>query len=130
VDEQELLGRLNEYYGSEYKPDGNLTIRGEKLFLYTGGATKLHALWRGLHIANTDLSLTIEGAQLFGKTAKKNTVIVSKEQAEKYYCGEDLSGFVGSGFVLIKTRQRPIGCGRIEDGRIVNILPGSRTSGL
>ncbi|MFH1056068.1 MAG: hypothetical protein V1744_08255 [Candidatus Altiarchaeota archaeon] len=122
----ELLDRLNEYYGSTYKPEGKLILRKEKLFLYSGPDTKLPYDWIGSHIANTDLSLSIEGAQKLGTTATKNVVTVTKEEAERYYQGVDLLGYPGCGHRILKTTERIIGPGEIQDDTIKNTLPQSR----
>jgi len=126
MDEEELLHRLNRHYGSQYRPEGRLTLKKEKLFLYTGEDTKLKTDWAGLHIANADLSLTIEGAQKLGTTAAKNAVEIAKEEAEAYFRGEDLNGPEGNGPLILRTKDRIIGPGRLEDGKIRNILPASR----
>jgi NOL1/NOP2/fmu family ribosome biogenesis protein len=128
--ESELLESINEHYGSTYLPEGEMFIRAERVFIYSGGVSKLKALWKGLHLANTDLSLTIEGAQMFGKSATKNTITLTREQAEAYYRGQDLDGFTGEGYVLLKTTERPIGCGLLEGGRIRNIIHMSRMTSL
>ena len=126
----ELLARLNDYYGSSYRPEGRLIFSKEKLFLYTGGETKLQHNWIGLHIANFDLSLTVEGAQKLGTTAAKNVITLTKEQARKYYRGEDLAGFQGQGPAILKTEDMIIGPGLLQEGKIKNILPESRKSKL
>ena len=131
VDESEtLLARLNEYYGSSYKPEGELILNKEKLFVYTGGKTRLSNVWCGLHIANTDLSLTIEGAQRFMATATKNTLTLTSDQAERYYLGEDLAGFEGDGQRLLKTHDVALGPGLLEGGTLKNVLPQSRRTSM
>jgi len=123
---EELLARVNEYYGSSYGPEGRLILRKERLFLYTGEETKIIADWMGLNIANTDLSVTIEGAQAIGVTATKNVVELTQKDAQKYYCGCDLPNHQGSGPVILKTKDRIVGHGLLEDGKIRNTLPKSR----
>ena len=128
--EAEILAGLNERYGSKYEPKGRLILRKEKLFLYSGPEVQLKYDWCGLHIANTDLSLTIEGTQLLGTTASKNVIDVTAEEAREYYRGRDLPGFEGEGFVILKTSHRVVGPGLLEGGRIRNILPVSRKTKL
>lgn len=127
---EELLRRLNDYYGSSFKPEGGLILRGGKLFLYTGGETKLKTEWVGLHIASEDLSLTVEGAQLLGTTAEKNLLTITSDEARRYFRGEDLPGRNGAGHVILKTDERIIGPGLLDAGKIKNKLPESRKAKL
>jgi len=127
---EELLRKLNDRYGSSYQPEGRLLLRKEKLFLYTGEGTRLPYDWLGLHIANIDLSLTIEGAQLLGPTAAKNTITITKQQADRYYRGQDIPGIQGEGHVILKTPERTIGAGRLQNGTLKNTLPESRKTKL
>ncbi|MBD3387771.1 MAG: hypothetical protein GF416_01870 [Candidatus Altiarchaeales archaeon] len=122
----DLLERLNSHYGSSYQPRGTLTIKKDKLFEYTGPDTDLNTYWMGLHLANADLSLTIEGAQRLGITASENVLVIKKAEADRYYGGEDLEGHLGGGFTILKTRDLVVGPGLLEDGRVKNILPKSR----
>ncbi|MFH0862260.1 MAG: hypothetical protein V1875_04440 [Candidatus Altiarchaeota archaeon] len=130
MDEAELLKRLNERYGSLYSPQGRLIPRREKIFLYSGPEVVLKYGWCGLHIANMDLSLTIEGAQLLGATASKNLVAITPEQAKEYYLGRDLPGFEGDGYVILRTAHRIVGPGLLGGGLIKNTLPDSRKTKL
>jgi NOL1/NOP2/fmu family ribosome biogenesis protein len=126
TDEEKLLERLNAHYGASYAPQGRLTLRKEKLFLYTGEETKIPHDWAGIHLATADLSLSIEGAQELGTTASRNLVTVTGGQADAYYLGEDLDGFEGEGHAILRTRDRIIGPGLLEGGKIKNTLPESR----
>lgn len=126
MDEQELLRRLNEHYGTDYRPQGKLILKKGKLFVYTGEDTSLPYDRIGLHIANDDLSLTIEGAQELGTTATRNVVTVSQENAEQYYRGEDVAATEGGGYVILKTSVRIVGPCKIVDKRVINSLPESR----
>jgi len=123
---EDLMRRLNEYYGSSYAPQGKLTVRDGKLFLYAGGETRLKTVWRGLHIANADLSLTIEGAQLLGTTASRCVVDVTEKQARSYYLGGDIPGHEGTGFCILKAEGIIAGPGLLEAGKVKNVLPESR----
>jgi NOL1/NOP2/fmu family ribosome biogenesis protein len=126
ADSKELLERLNLYYGSTYVPEGRLILKGEKLFVYSGYDTKLRTDWVGLHLANTDLSLSIEGCQIIGASAKANVVTVNKAEAKNYFDGHDLPGFGGCGPVIIRTSERVIGPGLLCQDKIQNLLPQSR----
>ncbi|MBU0761922.1 MAG: hypothetical protein KKD39_02760 [Candidatus Altiarchaeota archaeon] len=125
VEPHELLAKINSYYGSNYLPHGVLYIRDERFFLYTGGVIPLENVWQGLHIANTDLSLTIEGAQLFGKTAGKKHAI-SPEDTISYFKGEDLKTECDDGFVILTCNGKIIGCGLVESNTMKNLIPKSR----
>jgi NOL1/NOP2/fmu family ribosome biogenesis protein len=122
----ELLRNLNEYYGSSYQTEGKLLLRKGKLFLFTGTPTKLPYDRIGLHIANTDLSLTVEGAQLLGTTSTSNIIEITREQADRFYRGGDIEGYGGEGNVILRTVDSVIGPGLLAGGRIINTLPKSR----
>jgi NOL1/NOP2/fmu family ribosome biogenesis protein len=126
---EDLLASLNERYGASYAPRGRLFLRGGKLFLFSGAETRLKHVWMGLHIAGVDLSLTIEGAQLLGKTATRNCLTVGREDADRYFRGEDMAGPPGDGRVIMRTNDRIIGPGLVEGGKVRNALPKSRKTG-
>jgi len=79
---------------------------------------------------NNKISLSIEGCQLIGKTAKKNIVIVNEENMKKFFNGNDIVGeqinCEVNNFVLVKFKDDFIGMGILRDGKIENLLPKSR----
>ncbi|MBW2970162.1 hypothetical protein KY319_03505 [Candidatus Woesearchaeota archaeon] len=84
----------------------------------------------GLYIAevkNTQLRLSIEGAQLIGPSASKNIVEISDEQFKDWFKGADLKvdgDF--SGFVILKHKNDFVGSGKFKDGYVLNFVPKAR----
>jgi 16S rRNA (cytosine1407-C5)-methyltransferase len=72
--------------------------------------------------------LSIEGAQLVGKTAKKNIVDIDESMAKQWMKGEDI--FIGtkdvSGHVIIKFGQDYLGSGKYKDDHVLNYVPKAR----
>lgn len=74
---------------------------------------------------------TTDFLQLLGKHAKKNVVVLSKEQAEKYVKGQDIDAElnVDSGYVIIKYKEI-LGCANYKEGTLKNMLPKSRRANI
>ena len=129
----EAIRRINEYYGSSFTTEFTLLKKdekdGEKIFIYSGGEIpKLPLEWVGLHLATIaqDVLLSIEGAQMVGKTAAK-TIEITRQQADELMRGLDLN-YAGEirGYVILKQAQNIIGVCIAEEGKITNTLPKSR----
>lgn len=123
---EKLFGKIQDYYCINSELNGHMVLKKNRLFLQTGGKTWLQNVWRGLHIANEDLTLTIEGAQLLHPHITKNIVEVSHDDFTKYFSGEDIE---------LKGLEGPVvlGVGGLKfapalgDGECLkNILPKSR----
>ena len=134
-EKREALEKINGYYGSELTTDYMLLRKkekdGMKIFIYSGSELpKLPAEWVGLHLAtinNEGVSLSIEGAQLVGKTASRNVVEITRAQAEDLMKGLDL-GYDGElrGNVIVRTPTAIVGVCKADEGKITNTLPKSR----
>ncbi|WXG40033.1 MAG: hypothetical protein WED07_04300 [Candidatus Freyarchaeum deiterrae] len=73
------------------------------------------------------LRLSIEGAQLIGKEAKRNIIEIDHNKAVKWMKGEDLKIESGAqGYVILKWKNYYLGCGEIKNGTIKNHLPKDR----
>ena len=71
--------------------------------------------------------LSIEGSQLVGKTAKKNVVEVTEEEAKRLMNGQDLEKECDVfGFVIVKCKNDFLGSGMYKEGKILNFVPKSR----
>lgn len=83
---------------------------------------------------NGVLKPTTDALQLFGKHAKKNTMGLSKEYAERFIRGEDLElsectkeeQSLEAGYVIIKYNEHILGCANLKKGKLKNMLPKSR----
>ena len=126
-DAEQIISEIRRHYGSDYTPKGRLTLREERLFLYTGSDSNLENIWCGLHIANKDLTLTIEGAQIIGPTASKNILDIPIFDTLKYFRGEDITcGGAPDGPVIIRSEGTFIGGGICSGNHISNAVPISR----
>jgi len=120
------LDKINARYGSDFSSDGKIILHKGRLFLYTGLETSLKADRAGLHIANDDLSLTLDGAQLFGKSASKNIFDLSRKHFITFFRGGDFSGIELDGPIIVRYRGEPVGAAVIDAGKLINELPTSR----
>ncbi len=80
---------------------------------------------------NEELRLSMEGAWLIEKKAKKNIVELNKEEVKEYFLGNDLDKNLGTDkkFVLLKYGEDVIGCAKYKEGKILNFLPKIHRSG-
>ena len=129
----DALKKINDYYGSSFSTDHILLRKEEKdglkIFIYSGSLTpKIQIEWMGLHLATLggEVLLSIEGAQMIGKTARK-TIEITRNDADDLMKGLDLK-YAGEllGFVILKQAANIIGIGKAEEGKIINTLPHSR----
>lgn len=71
--------------------------------------------------------LSIEGAQLIGKNAKKGVVVLDEQEKDDWMSGIDLDKDIkDKGFVLIKHGKDFLGCGKAVEGKILNYVPKIR----
>ncbi len=72
-----------------------------------------------------ELRLSMEGAWLVGKKAKKNIVELNEKELKKYFLGENLEKDLGSEnkWVLLKYNGDIISCAKYKDKKIINFLP-------
>ena len=93
-------------------------MRIEKVGLYFG------------EIADDEIRLSIEGAQIIGPIAKKNIVELSDGEVKVMFHGNDLIkkdiGQDKRGFVILKNNSDFIGCGRVRGEEILNYIPKTR----
>jgi len=77
------------------------------------------------------IRLSIEGSQIIGPTATKNIAEINEEQTKQWFKGEDLK-IKGNydGFVIIKSNNDFIGCGKYKDSKVLNYVGKSRRVNL
>lgn len=74
-----------------------------------------------------ELRLSIEGSQLIGPHAKKNVVELDRNELRQWLRGEDLIKEVKEeGYVIMKSNNDFVGCGRVKEGKILNFVPKAR----
>ncbi len=74
-----------------------------------------------------ELRLSVDGAQIVGKNAKKNIIELNDEDSERWMKGEDFDVDSDlSGFVIVKNGSDIMGCGKIANKRLYNYVPKER----
>ena len=76
-------------------------------------------------IENDGLRLSIEGAQMVAKNARKGVIEINDNEAERWVKGEDLESDV-KGYVILKCGDLVLGCGRGNGKFIKNWIPKDR----
>lgn len=84
----------------------------------------------GLYIAefrNNEIRLSIEGSQLIGPKAKKNTIELNEKEAKEWLKGKDLEKQTkAEGFVILKYKNDFLGSGKVKQNTILNFVPKTR----
>jgi len=93
-------------------------------------ARKLRINSVGLYLGelkHSELRLSIEGSQLIGPHAKKNVVELDQKELRQWLRGDELVKEIpNQGFVIIKSGDDFVGCGKFKEGRILNFVPKAR----
>ena len=138
-----LQGILDKNFGGEFDlknygvmlgSEERIWIASKDVFLFEFGRLPVNSV--GINFGkmkrNEKFRLTIEGAQMVGRTAERNIAKVKDEDAEKFLRGEDIIAIENvkcdeHNFVLVKTLSgRIIGSAMIAEGLLKNFLPKSR----
>jgi len=139
---EKLEERIRKNYGADISLKGLLVFRTseDKIWIASKNVakidfSKLRINAIGLYIGKIKkggkFRPSIEFAQVIGRNAKKNVVMVDEEDMEKFIRGSDIEFKKGirceeRNFVLVKYREYVIGVGRLFDGRVENLVPKSR----
>jgi NOL1/NOP2/fmu family ribosome biogenesis protein len=76
---------------------------------------------------NNELRLSIEGSQLVGPHATKNTIELNDKQTRKWLRGEDVDlDDDRKAFVILKYKDDFLGCGRLVNKKVLNFVPKAR----
>jgi NOL1/NOP2/fmu family ribosome biogenesis protein len=95
---------------------------------------KLRVQSAGMYFGRFDngmLRLSIEGAQLIGKTAKKNIVEISKDDVWHYMRGFNIKPIEkintkNNSYVLVRHEKDILGIAKLVNDELQNVLPKSR----
>jgi len=133
----EFIRKTDAVYDSGLVLEGLLFAKDEKrdakkIFLFTGSHVPRVALeWIGQHFATMEadgaVTLSIEGAQAVGVTAKK-TVELTNDESEVLFAGREveLKRKVPDGCYIIKKGEMVLGAGKVENNKIISPIPKSR----
>jgi len=80
---------------------------------------------------NDKVNLTIEGSQMVGKLATKNTVALDEQEAQKFMQGSDVKpqqeiNCEYHNFVIVKSGEDVLGSSPLTEEGLQNLLPKSR----
>jgi NOL1/NOP2/fmu family ribosome biogenesis protein len=142
---KKILDELKKIYGFSAKLDGALLISPkQKLYLLTKGLElirlkeekQLRIDKAGLYIGAVvpdGIRLSLEGSQLIGPYATKHVLEIDEEHLEPWVKGEDFDlseqekkQVKEEGFFIIKFGNDFLGCAKIKQGRVHNLVSKSR----
>jgi NOL1/NOP2/fmu family ribosome biogenesis protein len=136
---RKIKDKLKEQFGFEGELDYAFLLNEKgRLFIANRDISrvdleKLRVDKYGLYFGELreELRLSMEGAWLVGKKAKKNVVELSEEEIRKYFLGIDMKKDLGSEkrWVLLKYDGDVISCAKYKEGKILNFLPKIHRSG-
>ncbi len=137
-EKKDILKTIKEQWGAELKTDLVFLLNSKfKLYLMSKDFAKLDesslhidkiGMYFGEVMKNKEIRLSIEGSQMVGPIAKKNVVEVSDGEAKVWLHGNNIirKNIKESGFVIIKNNDDFIGCGRVKEEEILNLIPKTR----
>jgi NOL1/NOP2/fmu family ribosome biogenesis protein len=129
--------KINSTYGSSFNPANYsfyINSKGKVYIINTKATTidysKLRVNAMGLYFADMsgyEIRLSIEGAIIIGKSATKNIVQISDEDAKLWMQGLDLDIKAETkSYVLIKNNNDIFGSGKSTGEKIINYMPKIR----
>ncbi len=142
-EKQEIVEKLNKEFGIK-EIEGKIIQTGkERLFLFQGNfseeeigklAQAVEVERLGIYFAkeiNSEIKLSVDGAQLFGNRGQitKNIIEINKEQEEEWMKGHEVLMEIPeekNGFVVVKSGEDFLGCGKASQNRITNFVPKGR----
>jgi NOL1/NOP2/fmu family ribosome biogenesis protein len=135
-EKKHIFNLLDEQFGCELEEEYEFFINPRnRLFIISKDFSKidvkqLRVNSLGLYLGELyqdELRLSVDGSQIVGRTATKNVLEISDEEAERWMKGEDFE--VTSelkGFVIVKNGSVIMGCGKIAGSKLYNYVPKER----
>ena len=137
-EKKEVFEELKSNYGFSGRLEGVVFLsQNNEIFLLTGGfdvieqgmERELRIDKAGLYIGRIKpdgVALSIEGSQLIGPKASKNIIEINDEQLEPWVTGNVLEGFTGEGYHIVKHKNDFLGCAKIKQGVVKNLMEKNR----
>ncbi|MCD6576288.1 MAG: hypothetical protein J7K73_03965 [Nanoarchaeota archaeon] len=137
---KEIVEKLNYTYNSKVDfsefvvlttgKENKIWLASRKIFDINLSELKINSI--GLYFGRDDrgkIRLSVEGAQIVGKTAKKN--ICEIEDVWNFLRGFDvtptkMTGCEDGNYVLVKYKNDVLGVAKLQDGILKNVLPKAR----
>ena len=133
---KQVYALLESQWGFDEKLEQAFFLSGkERLYLINRAVdvldfNKLRINSIGLYfgeLRHGELRLSIEGSQIVGPGAKKNVVELNHAERKLWLQGVDVNkNCKETGFIIIKSSEDFVGCGKCKDGRILNFVPKAR----
>ncbi len=133
---KEILALIKKQWGADFKSELAFLMNTQnKIFLvnrevFNLNLKKLRINSIGLYfgeLKNNELRLSIEGSQLIGPLAKKNSLELNEKEARAYLKGADLDKKTKErGFLIIKYKGDFLGTGKASREKIYNYMPKER----
>ncbi len=137
---REIERKLEKIYGISLPKNLEYFRRKERVYGIKKEKLKVLEDLKGVRIENIGIKLvvldkdgirlTIEGAQILGKDAKKNVVEIEKEDVERFMSGEDIENYKGNPdyvFVIVKSGNDILGTARVlKSGMLRPYIPKER----
>lgn len=75
-----------------------------------------------------EFRLSIEGSQIIGPHAVKNITEIDEKEKKEWLRGNDLVKELKgeNGFIIIKSNEDYLGCGKYREGKTLNYIPKAR----
>ena len=131
-----IIALLEEHFGFNKKLDYAFLMNNKnRIFLIDKdfamiNSEKIRINTIGLYfgeINGQDIRLSIEGSQLIGKDCTKNIIDLDETFAREWLHGIDISyDYKDRGFVILRSGNDFIGCGKAVDKKILNYIPKNR----
>jgi NOL1/NOP2/fmu family ribosome biogenesis protein len=134
---KELLARITERWGSKVSEDYVFLMNTKnKIFMVSRDVERIElekirvnniGLYFGEITERDELRLSIEGASIVGRSAERNVIEVSSEQARQWFAGGDIDvEDERNGFMIVRSAGDVLGCGKLTGKRLLNFVPKAR----
>tara|TARA_Y100000310_G_scaffold341964_1_gene443103 strand:- start:1585 stop:2037 length:453 start_codon:yes stop_codon:yes gene_type:complete len=133
---KEILKLIEDQWDAKLKPDyAFLKNNKNRIFIVNKDISKIELEKLRINsigmyfceIDNLGIRLSIEGSQIVGPKAEKNTVEITEQQVKQWLKGDDLEVDENyDGFVIIKHNNDFLGTGKYKENKILNYVNKSR----
>ncbi|MEK6967934.1 MAG: hypothetical protein AABX51_04865 [Nanoarchaeota archaeon] len=132
---KELLGKINEQFGSSFATEKVLFLSGDDIYLANRETIEgIRDNWRvnelGLYLGElkgNHVRLSIEGSQYVGQTATQNVLDIDESERARWLAGDTIEiDHPDTTYVIIKCGSDFFGCGKVKGRKLLNFVPKTR----
>lgn len=124
----DILTSLEKEYAFAMNNEGKIYLINKRIAEVDLSKLRINSV--GLYIAqltSTELRLSIEGSQLFGKSATKNIFDLNKSMLDLWMRGHNIPcSQDGRTMFIMKYNDDFLGCGKLVDHMLINYVPKER----